>query len=140
ARIGTQAVHGIGTVAEHRPDQAWRRQHAFDVNPQCAAMPGVAPNPRMPELLADMQRTQRLLLRRPLWLLEQPEPLKSHDGRPHYHGLLVLENGPERIETGWWDAASVTRDYYVAKSQHGAYLWVFHERANGNWYLHGRFG
>lgn len=140
ARIGAQAVHGIDTVAEHRPDRAWRQQRAFDVNPQCAAMPAVAPNPRMPELLADLQRTQRLLLRRPLWLLEQAEPLQNHNGLPHYQGPLVLENGPERIETGWWDEAGVARDYYVAKNQHGAYLWIFCERANGRWYLHGRFG
>ncbi|MGB5346083.1 MAG: DNA polymerase Y family protein, partial [Woeseia sp.] len=140
ARIGAQAVHGIDTVAEHRPDRAWRRQHAFDVAPQCAAIPAVAPNPRMPELLGDLQRTQRLLLRRPLWLLEQPEPLQSHNGEPDYRGPLAFESGPERIETGWWDEAGVARDYYVAKSRHGAYLWIFCERANGRWYLHGRFG
>ncbi|MGB5244988.1 MAG: DNA polymerase Y family protein [Woeseia sp.] len=140
ARIGAQAIHGVGTVAEHRPDRAWQRQRAFEINPQCAAMPDVTPNPRMPELLADMQRTRRLLLRRPLWLLEQPEPLKSREGRPYYQGPLAFQNGPERIETGWWDDKGVARDYYVAKSQHGAYLWIFCERASGNWYLHGRFG
>ena len=140
ARIGTQAVHGIGAAAEALPDRAWQRQPVFENVPQCAAVAGIVPDPRMPELLAEMQRTQRLLLRRPLWLLEQPQSLQSHNGRPHYQGALVLQNGPERIETGWWDEAGVARDYYVAKNRHGAYLWVFRERADGRWYLHGRFG
>ncbi len=140
ARIGAQAVHGVDTVATHRPDQAWRRQPAFAGEPQCPASPTVMPNPQMPELLADMQRTQRLLLRRPLWLLEQPEPLAVRNAQPRYHGPLRLESGPERIETGWWDDAGVARDYYVAKANGGMYLWVFRERGSGAWYLHGRFG
>jgi len=28
---------------------------------------------------------------------------------------LVLEQGPERIESGWWDGRGVARDYYIAR-------------------------
>ncbi|MCB1845745.1 MAG: DNA polymerase Y family protein, partial [Halioglobus sp.] len=99
ARMGTQAVHGIDTVAEHRPDYAWRRQQAMDLVPRCQASPTVP-----------------LLRRRPLWMLEQAEPLPLRHGIPCYRGPIRLENGPERIESGWWDDAGIPRDYYVARN------------------------
>jgi protein ImuB len=68
---------------------------------------------------------------RPLWLL--PRPLPCRDGR------LVMKAGPERIESGWWDGMEVARDYYVAQAQTGARLWVFCERASGEWFVHGLF-
>jgi protein ImuB len=68
---------------------------------------------------------------RPLWLLPRPQPCR--DGR------LVLKAGPERIESGWWDGMDVARDYYVAQDQSGARLWVYCERASGEWFVHGLF-
>jgi protein ImuB len=59
---------------------------------------------------------------------------------PQWHGSsVVLEQGPERIESGWWDGKGVARDYYVASQPHGARLWVFQERQSKRWYLHGVF-
>jgi protein ImuB len=77
---------------------------------------------------------------RPLWLLAEPCLL---DGRecPRYEGKLEFEEGPERIESGWWDGRDVRRDYYVAHTSDGMRLWVFCERhAQGRWFLHGVFG
>ncbi len=55
-------------------------------------------------------------------------------------GLQLLE-GPERIETGWWDGREVARDYYVARDGSGAEIWVYRERLSPHsWYLHGVFG
>jgi protein ImuB len=72
--------------------------------------------------------------------LPQPAVLESHDGRPHYHGRLILEHGPERIESGWWDGQDVSRDYYLAASPTGERLWIFRERRGARgWYLHGLF-
>src|SRR5512139_2390623 len=68
---------------------------------------------------------------RPLWLLPKPQP--CHDGR------LKLTSGPERIESGWWDGGDVARDYYVAEDRSGAQLWVYCDRASGEWYVHGVF-
>ncbi len=68
---------------------------------------------------------------RPLWLL--PKPLPCHDGR------LKLKSGPERIESGWWDGGDVARDYYVAEDRNGAQLWVYCDRASGEWFVHGVF-
>lgn len=67
----------------------------------------------------------------PLWLLPQPVPCRK-DG-------LVLKKGPERIESGWWDGMDVARDYYQAQDRSGTRLWVYCDRTNGEWYVHGLF-
>jgi protein ImuB len=77
---------------------------------------------------------------RPCWLLAAPQPLQSQHGRPQHHGALHLLEGPERIESGWWDDDDVRRDYYVAKDSHGALLWIYRECAGTKkWFLHGIF-
>jgi protein ImuB len=54
---------------------------------------------------------------------------------------LQLLEGPERIETGWWDGADVARDYYIARHRDGSRLWIYRERlAPHAWYWHGVFG
>jgi protein ImuB len=52
---------------------------------------------------------------------------------------LILKEGPERIESGWWDGNGVARDYYVAHQPRGVKLWIFQERQSKRWYLHGMF-
>ena len=70
---------------------------------------------------------------RPLWLLAQPERLDPT--------RLELLDGPERIESGWWDEREVRRDYYLARDRRGSLLWVYRElQAPHSWYLHGYFG
>jgi protein ImuB len=44
--------------------------------------------------------------------------------------------GPERIETGWWDNHPHQRDYFVAQTQQGQYLWVFRDQHN-TWFIQG---
>ena len=55
----------------------------------------------------------------------------------------VLREGPERIESGWWDGADVRRDYYVAESPAGELAWIFRDHCrgtdDGEWFLHGLF-
>jgi len=70
---------------------------------------------------------------RPLWLLSQPRPI---DGKTRLHPVA----GPERIETGWWEGRDITRDYYRVRSDEGTQLWVFRDRRNRQWFLHGYFG
>lgn len=115
ARLGTEAVRGVQTVAEHRPERAWR---------VCA--PG-ATSPAIPTDL------------RPAWLLPAPAPLSTHNGAPRLDGPLTLEQGPERIESGWWDGHDVGRDYFLARQEHGARYWIYRERDSGRWFLHGIF-
>ena len=124
ARIGNDLVHGVSTVAEHRPHYAWRPELMLERLPQREVnIPG----------LANVQR--------PLWLLTQPQALAVQDGKPVYQGVLALEDGPERLETGWWDDDGITRDYFVAANKMGARFWVYRNRSKDKgWYLHGIFG
>ena len=66
----------------------------------------------------------------------------SRARQPRTRARSSIEDGPERIETGWWDGRDVRRDYYVARTPAGVRLWVFRERraAEGRWFLHGVFG
>jgi protein ImuB len=117
-RFGDERVHRIGLVAEHRPEAAWIK--LLDDAP--AAPVEIPPTAGQ----------------RPLWLL--PAPLPVSDSDPRYGGPLRLQSGPERIETGWWDDADIARDYYRACTARGERLWVFKERLEQSWYLHGIFG
>ncbi len=117
ARLGERAVQGIGAVCEHRPERAW---HHCPPGTAAGGAPATA---------------------RPLWLHDTPVPLAVVDDRPWLDGPLTLRQGPERIESGWWDGADVARDYFVAEAPSGARLWVFRAlRGEQGWFLHGLFG
>ena len=135
ARLCVAAVHGLCLVPEHRPESASK-----------------VPEPRVkPHDLLAWSRQPRSSRRepqtrielgtpRPLWLLCEPQPLAVEQERPCCDGPLVLEQGPERIESGWWDGADVARDYYVARTPAGLRLWIYRERrAERRWFLHGVF-
>jgi len=113
ARLGEEAVYGVCLIEEHRPEAAWGKVQAL---PLCAPSqkPTAAIEPQLP---------------RPVWLLAQPLSIPAPQ----------LLQGPERIESGWWDGKGVARDYYIARQAQGARLWVFQERHTGLWYLHGVF-
>lgn len=124
ARIGDQSVQATSMVAEHRPDYAWRTQ----------------------SLLADWSGTTldtpEQYVQRPLWMLPEPALLPADSGYPVHQGCrLRLIDGPERLETGWWDEDGISRDYYTAAGTDGRRLWVFRNRTRTTaWYLHGYFG
>jgi protein ImuB len=79
---------------------------------------------------------------RPAWLLAEPQPLEG-DEQPRYEGPLEIEEGPERIESGWWDGGDVRRDYFVAASPTGELAWIYRDHRygvdDGEWFLHGVF-
>lgn len=131
ARMGDACVHGVATVAEHRPQYAWRPVSVSDAAPRGTAMTGCG-----------NEHLQPLKLWRPLWMLKEPERLASEDARPLYQGPLTLVDGPERLESGWWDDAGIARDYFVALTVKGAHLWIYQDRNTKkvSWYLHGIFG
>lgn len=71
----------------------------------------------------DTQATTTPLPPRPLWLLRRPQ-------RWTPRGPV---SGPaERISSGWWDDAPIDRDYYREPTS-----WVYQDRRDGHWYLHG---
>ena len=120
ARLGEGAVYGVAPLAEHRPEAAWRRVHEL----------ALATALRMDDKSSGLKEG----MPRPVWLMDAPLPLSDE---------LILEQGPERIESGWWDGRGVARDYYIARrtprARQGAKLWVFQERQSKHWYLHGVF-
>jgi protein ImuB len=70
---------------------------------------------------------------RPSWLLPTPRPCRRD--------RLTLEEGPERIESGWWDGQDCLRDYWIARDGRGRQLWVFQEhQPRHGWFIHGLFG
>ena len=111
ARLGDEAIRAVSPLADHRPERAWHP---------------VAPGkPQAPVELVDAPR--------PLWLLAEPK-LLTHPER------LRLVDGPERIESGWWDDHDVRRDYFVALTHEGGRWWIFRElEPPRDWYLHGFF-
>lgn len=120
SRLGEEAVHGIRCVADYRPESAWAVHEPAGPAAGCAIAGSDS--------------------KRPLWMLPAPRALQSRAGRPVLDGVLEIECGPERIETGWWDGNDIRRDYYVARHRDGAKFWVYEDRRSACWYLHGLFG
>jgi len=117
ARLGREAVQGLGLVSDHRPERAWTY-----VDPGGGETGRGRPN-------------------RPLWLLPAPEALEVRQGRPYRGGRLEFVGERERIESGWWDGQGVARDYFVVLTPAGERLWVFRDcRGDQGWFVHGLFG
>ncbi|MBW3139366.1 DNA polymerase Y family protein [Ferrimonas balearica] len=72
---------------------------------------------------------EAVVAERPLWLLPEPAPIARD--------TVTLLSGPERIETGWWDAQPVARDYFIGLDPEGRRLWLF--RDGQGWFVHGGF-
>ncbi|WP_434557662.1 Y-family DNA polymerase [Pseudomonas sp. Z4-20] len=95
ARLGDDAVQGLGFGDDHRPECAWQ----LTPEPWRQACP----------LRDEIQR--------PGWLLGEPQALPESQAR-----ILM---GPERIESGWWDGADVRRDYYLIETRTGQRAWAY---------------
>lgn len=176
ARLGAAQVYGLATVADHRPECA-TQSVAVEVDAprtsrQRSKASGLGLNTARPELveghvgfdklspngaggsgsrLAQSSAASSTSGARPCWLLPKPQAIEERRGRPHYRGPLLLLAGPERIESGWWDAAEtdttgqpcagdLRRDYFVALSPDQRWLWIYRDLATpGGWFLHGLF-
>ena len=123
-RLGELAVHGLICQDSHCPEGASR-----------------ALSPADPQFQRTAAAPRMTTSARPLWLLESPQLLREQAGWPQLDGPLRLRHGPERIESDWWEAQGVARDYYHATDVHGIAVWVFRERAPPHrWFLHGLSG
>ena len=138
ARLGEDAVVRVAPHAEHRPEQAARDVAVSAL--ASAAKSSAGPRPtRHPQGVAGLLPDAP----RPLWLLAEPQPLahlfKTRPWTPEWK----LRDGPERIESGWWDGADIRRDYFVAESPHGQIMWIYRDHRHGiddgEWFLHGVF-
>ncbi|MDA8390368.1 MAG: DNA polymerase Y family protein [Gammaproteobacteria bacterium] len=118
ARLGSSSVCTVRWHADHRPEKATREW------PWSSSVPASCGG--------------AVEAHHPLWLVDPPESLAMADGQPRWQGepLEWLE-GPERIESGWWDGA-VPREYFVVRATPGQRLWIFRTREN-QWFLQGYF-
>ncbi|MGQ5522564.1 Y-family DNA polymerase [Chitinimonas sp. PSY-7] len=116
ARLGEAAIHQLACVADHRPERAWGTK--ADTTTAPATLPDI----------------------RPGWLLAQPIALQTRNGQPWYGEPLTQLGHAERIETGWWEGESVARDYFQAQGPSGRRYWIYQQRLDGAWFLHGLFG
>ena len=165
ARLGPAQVLRLETVADHRPERASRlcaadarlrtgpaggmagpaRSARNSQAAQAAHATHAAPAARSVHAAATNPNTAAAAVR-PVWLLAHPEPLTERATGPTLGGQsLQLLSGPERIESGWWDAALAERDYFIAQLPGGALVWVYRARlpvqgAVHGWFLQGRFG
>lgn len=126
ARLGVNHVYSLAKVAEYRPENASQ-----------PVSPKLLPSKKLPATASTVAAP------RPFWLLPCPQALREWAGRPQRNGPLQLLAGPERIESGWWDAeesnalGDVRRDYFIAISPNAEWLWIF--RNEEGWFLHGMF-
>ena len=135
SRLGDDAVTTLATRAEHRPERAVSEQSATAGArmPEAAAPRDAKATPESAPTAAAIEAP------RPLWLLGEARPLSVElEAKP-----WILRDGPERIESGWWDGRDCRRDYFVAENPRGETAWIYRDHRygtdDGEWFLHGLF-
>ncbi|MEO7433278.1 MAG: DNA polymerase Y family protein [Dokdonella sp.] len=147
ARLGDDALHGLASASDHRPDQAWRFVAATATTIVCRsgfsrvasvvkpvkkgkgiaaeAAPTEAARTMSPaatnesETSRPIPHSTTVTKSRPFWLLHRPIVLRE--------SLARILAGPERIESGWWDERDQRRDYYIVETRRGQRAWAFVE-------------
>lgn len=155
-RLGNDAVCRVRTVADHQPERAWAfepwlesRTSTTTAIRKRAKKKIRLPSPLVGEGLgvrgedaADASPRPPLLLREPRTIrvvASQPggRPGQFRDGATEHR--IVRSWGPERIETGWWRAPSIRRDYYRVETAAGTHYWLYRDLRTRAWFLHGWF-
>lgn len=120
------------------PDRILQAQPLADYRPEQANQWGAATATRQAPAPPCFNATSR-----PFWLLPQALLLETRQDKLLYKGSpLQLIQGPERLETGWWnDTGHEKRDYFIAQDKNGARYWVYRQRESldSGWFLHGLF-
>lgn len=161
-RLGSDRVLGVVQRTAWLPEDAWRaipwtgperatlqRQASRPATRSARATRTSGPSSAAARRMAERSVWSESNEWRPLWLRT---PTQVTVMVAHPQGLpaaIVLDGissqvrraiGPERVETGWWRGACVRRDYYQLHLHDGRRLWVFYQRPDGPWFLHGYFG
>ena len=132
-RLGSQRCHVFSLQDAHLPELNWVLKDAH-ASPARSSKQGKA----RPVTEQSTELKHQSLLR-PNWLCHPPEAISETAAGLYWQGELHLLQGPERFDGQWWQQRQ-TRDYYIARHQHGALCWVFKDCLNRRWFLHGFFG
>ncbi len=120
ARLGEKSLYKLSCRDSHVPEYAVEKISATqNANTEISASHRYAP--------------------RPNWLFDNPIVIELRHEALYWRGYLNLINGPERMESEWWND-EVARDYYVALRDDGVRVWVFYDLKDEKWFVHGVFG
>ena len=135
-RVGKQRVVHPRLCPDAQPEFAVRWEPLLDVNP--------VPNQEQFPWPRTWSASSR-----PLRLHTEPRAVEVTSVVPDGPPLRLFWNqaaytvtrcwGPERIETGWWRARPIRRDYYRVETESGQRFWLFRRIGRGDWFLHGEF-
>jgi protein ImuB len=150
-RLGEQAVLSSQEWPDHQPECACRFEPVNAAPPLPVARAKKTSRGRAPAGAANVAAAPAPpAASRPIFLKPQPAPVDVVSvvplgpplrfrwaGNDH---VVARSWGPERIETGWWRAPHVRRDYYRVETTTGRRFWLFRSVEQGAWFLHGIFG
>jgi protein ImuB len=134
ARIASTQLYALTLRADHRPERAFQQIAPIQFKPNARQIKRAKHSKKEKAKENRAQLSIKVSASRPIWLLVAPTVLTNH---PEAAGYALLQ-GPERIESGWWDGKPIRRDYFIARNRHGQRCWLF-RNADGAWYLHGLF-
>jgi protein ImuB len=121
ASFGPEAVTRAALHEAHLPEAAYRFELANEVR---------LPRPRP---VADAPLVRRVLhTPRPL----SPRPRHEPEAWPDQGGAVIRMSGAHRVAGGWW-LRRRERDYHFAELQGGEVWWIFYDRVQRRWFLHG---
>ena len=123
AKLGQACIQTPKIQHDPRPEKA--NQYSLPTLSKSVAKRKTPPESEQQTIVLNVHQ-QRL---RPSILLPEPEALTES---------VTLSQGPERIVSGWWDGEKIIRDYFIAHSENGRWLWVF-RTPDKQWFLHGLF-
>ncbi|HJU24910.1 MAG TPA: DNA polymerase Y family protein, partial [Casimicrobiaceae bacterium] len=136
ARLGDRAVAVLATQEEHRPEHAASEMQAVSANSRSRHGATPSRHSKNIKLHATSNANDPP---RPIWLLDEARPLAALLETSPW----TLRDGPERIESGWWDGRDYRRDYFVAENPDGEIVWIYRDHRygtdDGEWFMHGLF-
>ena len=116
AKVGKDKVLSMQYSPSHHP------QFTTELVPAGNEPIGKADKAQEPEL-------DKELVQRPSLQLARPMPLRQ--------AVKVLQ-GPERLQTNWWNEHKIQRDYFIARDVSGKLCWLF-RTPQKQWFLQGYF-
>ena len=131
-KISANIIHRFLPVEHHWPERSVKIATSFN------------------EKMTTQWRTDK---QRPIYLLQNPEPIRVTAPIPDYPPMLFRyqnklhkvekADGPERIEREWWIEEGQHRDYYAVEDEEGRRYWLFrsghYSDKNYQWFIHGFF-